>query len=332
MEAFRSVRLDFDDSLDLDAFEADLRGSILLPGSPDYDAARLVNSALSDGHPALIVRAADATDVARTVALARESGLELSIRAGGHSLAGHGTNDGGIVLDLRGMKGLHIDPDRRLAWAQPGLTATRVHGRGGGPRARDAVRRHGLGRHRRADARWRHRLAGAQARPGHRRPRVGRDRDRGRSRRDRQRGIASRPVLGGARRRRQLRRRDPLPVPALPGRRDLRWGAVHAGHPRRPAQPRADRVERAGGADHDLVPHGHAARAVRPGRAGRHDCRWPSCSCGPAIRPTVPPPSRRSARSRRRWPSWRCRCRIPGSTPSSSRPSSGRCRSIGRAS
>jgi len=123
MEAFRSVRPDLDDSLDLDAFEADLRGSILLPGSPDYDQARLVNSALSDGRPALIVRAADSTDVALTVSLARESGLELSVRAGGHSLAGHGSNDGGIVLDLRAMKGLHIDPDRRLAWAQPGLTA-----------------------------------------------------------------------------------------------------------------------------------------------------------------------------------------------------------------
>src|SRR4029077_18324486 len=84
---------------------------------------RQVHHANTDRRPALIVRAADATDVARTVALARESGLELSIRGGGHSLAGHGTNEGGIVLDLGAMKGLHIDPDRRLAWAQPGLTA-----------------------------------------------------------------------------------------------------------------------------------------------------------------------------------------------------------------
>ena len=123
MEAFRNPRPDIDRILDLDAFEADLRGSIVLPGSPDYDEARLVHHALSDGRPALIVRAADAVDVARTVLVARESGLELSIRGGGHSLAGHGTNDGGIVLDLGAMKGLHIDPDRRLAWAQPGLTA-----------------------------------------------------------------------------------------------------------------------------------------------------------------------------------------------------------------
>src|SRR6478736_9759200 len=122
MEAFQP-RHETVDVLDFEAFEAGLSGSIVLPGSPDYDEARQVHHANSDGRPALIVRAADATDVARTVALARESGLELSIRGGGHSLAGHGTNDGGIVLDLGAMKGLHIDPDRRVAWAQPGLTA-----------------------------------------------------------------------------------------------------------------------------------------------------------------------------------------------------------------
>ena len=123
MEAFRTGRPDLDDALDLEAFEAGLHGSIVLPGSPDYDVARQVHSAINDRRPALIVRAADAHDVAKTVVLARESGLTLSVRGGGHSLAGYGTNDGGIVLDLGAMKGLHIDPDRRLAWAQPGLTA-----------------------------------------------------------------------------------------------------------------------------------------------------------------------------------------------------------------
>ena len=123
MEAFRIDRPDIDDALDLEAFEAGLAGSILLPGSPEYDEARRVKSAINDRHPALIVRAADATDVSRTVTLARESGLPLSVRGGGHSLAGHGTNDGGIVLDLGAMKGLLIDPEQRLAWAEPGLTA-----------------------------------------------------------------------------------------------------------------------------------------------------------------------------------------------------------------
>jgi FAD/FMN-containing dehydrogenase len=123
MEAFHFSRPDIDDALDLEAFEAGLSGSMLLPGSPDYDAARLVHHAQADKRPALIVRAADADDVARTVSLARESGLALSVRGGGHSIVGFGTNDGGIVLDLGAMKGLHIDPERRVAWAQPGLTA-----------------------------------------------------------------------------------------------------------------------------------------------------------------------------------------------------------------
>jgi hypothetical protein len=122
MEALQN-RSEAADALDFEAFVASLHGSIVLPGSPDYDGARQVHHANSDGRPALIVRAADATDVALTVNLARESGLELSVRGGGHSLAGFGTNDGGIVLDLGAMKGLHIDPERRLAWAQPGLTA-----------------------------------------------------------------------------------------------------------------------------------------------------------------------------------------------------------------
>src|SRR3954465_7098845 len=122
MEAF-VARSETADTLDFEAFEAAIQGSIVLPGSPEYDVARLVHNANADRRPALIVRAADASDVAQTVSLARESGLRLSIRGGGHSLAGYGTNDGGIVLDLGAMKGLHIDPDRRLAWAQPGLTA-----------------------------------------------------------------------------------------------------------------------------------------------------------------------------------------------------------------
>jgi FAD/FMN-containing dehydrogenase len=123
MEAFSRPQPTLADSLDLEVFEAGLRGSIVLPGSADYDEARQVHSAQYDRRPALIVRAADAGDVANTVKLARASGLPLSVRGGAHSLAGFGTNDGGIVLDLGAMKGLHIDPAARTAWAQPGLTA-----------------------------------------------------------------------------------------------------------------------------------------------------------------------------------------------------------------
>jgi FAD/FMN-containing dehydrogenase len=108
---------------DLGAFAAELHGSIVLPGDPEYDEARQVHSAQYDRRPAVVVRAVDAADVARTVRFARVTGLPFSVRGGRHSLAGFGTNDGGIVLDLAAMKGLHIDPVARTAWAQPGLTA-----------------------------------------------------------------------------------------------------------------------------------------------------------------------------------------------------------------
>jgi FAD/FMN-containing dehydrogenase len=110
-------------SMDVPAFASGITGTVITPGDPGYDAARQVHNTVFDRYPALIVRAAGAADVARTVVFARDAGLELSIRGGGHSMAGHGTNDGGIVLDLGAMKGLHIDPERRMAWAQAGLTA-----------------------------------------------------------------------------------------------------------------------------------------------------------------------------------------------------------------
>jgi FAD/FMN-containing dehydrogenase len=109
--------------LDLAAFAAGLVGTIIRPGDEGYDTARLVHNRAFDRHPSLIVKAASAADVARTVVFARDAGLELAVRGGSHSLAGFGTSEGGIVLDLSGMKGLHIDPERRLAWAQAGLTA-----------------------------------------------------------------------------------------------------------------------------------------------------------------------------------------------------------------
>ncbi len=112
-----------DAPLDIAVSSAGLVGAVIRPGDADYEMARQVHSTLVDRRPALIVRAANPADVARTVSLARAHGLELAVRGGSHSLAGHGTTEGGVVLDLSGMKGLHIDAERRLAWAQPGLTA-----------------------------------------------------------------------------------------------------------------------------------------------------------------------------------------------------------------
>jgi FAD/FMN-containing dehydrogenase len=112
-----------DSPLDVAGFAAGIAGTVIRPEDDSYETARLVHNRTIDRYPSLIVKAANATDVARTVVFARDSGLELAIRGGSHSLAGYGTSDGGIVLDLSGMKGLHIDPERRLAWAQAGLTA-----------------------------------------------------------------------------------------------------------------------------------------------------------------------------------------------------------------
>ncbi|HET9346288.1 MAG TPA: FAD-binding oxidoreductase [Candidatus Limnocylindrales bacterium] len=107
-------------SIDVDAFAASLSGTVIRPLDEAYEAARHVHNTLIDRKPFVIVRAADAADVARSVVFARDHELALAVRGGSHSI--HGTSDG-LVLDLSEMKGLHIDPVRRLAWAQPGLTA-----------------------------------------------------------------------------------------------------------------------------------------------------------------------------------------------------------------
>jgi FAD/FMN-containing dehydrogenase len=108
---------------DLAAFAAGIGGTVIRPDDDGYDLARQVHNANTDLRPLCIVQAASAADVARTIVFARETGLELAVRGGAHSIAGHGTSEGGIVLDLGTMKGLHIDPVRRLAWAQAGLRA-----------------------------------------------------------------------------------------------------------------------------------------------------------------------------------------------------------------
>jgi FAD/FMN-containing dehydrogenase len=100
-----------------------LRGRVITPDDPGYDQARTIFYGGFDRHPQVIVRAVDHHDVARVVALARDTGLELAVRSGGHSPAGYSTVDGGIVLDLGAMKALDIDVEARTAWAQTGLTA-----------------------------------------------------------------------------------------------------------------------------------------------------------------------------------------------------------------
>jgi hypothetical protein len=101
----------------------ELKGRVIAPDDPGYDEARTVFYGGFDRRPALIVRVADAADVSRVIGMARETGLELAVRSGGHSVAGHGVTEGGIVLDASEMRSLEIDPGSRTAWAETGLTA-----------------------------------------------------------------------------------------------------------------------------------------------------------------------------------------------------------------
>ena len=107
----------------VDGLRGLLRGRVIAPEEPGYDEARLIFNGAIDRRPAVIARPIDAADVARVIVFASESGLPLAVRSGGHSGAGHGTTDGGIVLDLRDMTALEIDGPGRTAWAGAGLTA-----------------------------------------------------------------------------------------------------------------------------------------------------------------------------------------------------------------
>ena len=98
-------------------------GRVTGPGDAGYDQARKVFYGKWDRRPAAVVRPTSAEEVARVVILAAESGSELAVRSGGHSLAGHSVSDGGIVLDLAELTALDIDLEGRTAWAQSGLTA-----------------------------------------------------------------------------------------------------------------------------------------------------------------------------------------------------------------
>jgi FAD/FMN-containing dehydrogenase len=97
----------------------------MAPGEPGYDEGRTVFYGGFDRRPAAVVRAANADDVSRVIALARETGLELAVRSGGHSIPGHSTTEGGIVLDLHDLNGLEIDVEGRTAWVGGGVTTGR---------------------------------------------------------------------------------------------------------------------------------------------------------------------------------------------------------------
>ena len=171
-----------------------------------------------DKRPALIARCATTPDVVRAVSFARDNGLPLAVRGGGHNIAGNALCDDGLVIDLSPMKAAHGRPAGAPRHHRGRRHARRLRRRDAGPRPRHAARHQLDHRHRRPDARRRLRLAQPQVRHDHRQPRVRRGRDRRRRGGARQRDRAPRPLLGAPRRRRQLRRRHPLRVPAAPGR------------------------------------------------------------------------------------------------------------------
>ena len=202
------------------------RGWLISADHADYDNARAVWNGAIDRRPHLIARCIGTADVVAAVRFARDHDLEIAIRGGGHNVAGTAVCDDGIVIDLSAMRAVRVDPADRRAWVQGGALwgdvdhETQAHGLAttGGNREPH--------RSSRAHPRWWRRLADAQARPHGRQP----PRRRGRDGRWRAvagvRGRAPRPVLGVARRRRQLRRGHLVRVPP-PLRRARRPGRAH---------------------------------------------------------------------------------------------------------
>src|SRR2546428_10432831 len=96
------------------------RGEMLQPGDREYDSSRVVWNAMADRHPALIARCTRVEDVVTAVRFAREHDLVIAVRGGGHSVAGFSTCDGGVVIDLAGMRAVEIDPASRTASVEGG--------------------------------------------------------------------------------------------------------------------------------------------------------------------------------------------------------------------
>jgi FAD/FMN-containing dehydrogenase len=118
----------------IESLASTIRGSTITPQDPGYDEARSVRNGLIDRHPALIIRCRGTADVVEAVRFCQDKGLPVSIRGGGHNVAGNAVNDGGIVIDLSEVRGVFVDPRKRTVRAQGGATwddvdpQTQLHG------------------------------------------------------------------------------------------------------------------------------------------------------------------------------------------------------------
>lgn len=112
--------------MDIALLKNKFSGQVITPADSDYDQARTIFYGGIDKKPAMIIRPVTTDEVVRVINLANENNLELAVRSGGHSVAGHCTTEGGIVLDLRDMKKLDVDPKTKTAWMDAGLTAGEV--------------------------------------------------------------------------------------------------------------------------------------------------------------------------------------------------------------
>ena len=113
-------------AITLEELRGQLAGRLATPTDPDYDELRAVFYG-GDLRPSAVARVANAEDIAAVVGFARTTGTELAIRGGGHSGAGHSTTDGGIVIDMRDLGRIEVDPEARTAWAEAGTTASEVN-------------------------------------------------------------------------------------------------------------------------------------------------------------------------------------------------------------
>ena len=157
-------------STGLEHLISSISGRVLRPGDPGYDDARRVHNGMIDRRPALIVRCQTADDAAAAVRFARAEGLDITVRGGGHNVAGRAVADDAVMIDLAEMKAVQVDPEAQTVRAEGGviwgeLNACRGRAWAGRHRRRDLV-----DRHRRADARRRARLADEPLRPGRGQP------------------------------------------------------------------------------------------------------------------------------------------------------------------